>query len=532
MRTLIEGGQVIDGTGSARFSADVLIDGEALSVIRDAHAAARMDVDERVDARGLVVSPGFIDLHSHSGLMIFADPTHRPKVLQGVTTEVIGVDGNSYAPFEKAEDLWSFVRLNAGLDGRPNIEYDWDTVASYLSRFDRGVGVNIAFVLGNSALRVCAVGWDDRPASATELARMQSLLREGMEEGAFGLSTGLDYPPGSHATTDELVALGTTAGAMGGFYHTHVRYQLGDRYLDPFREALEIGQRGEIGVHLTHLYRRVTAPGGADPIFDLVEGARAAGTDITFDAYPYPWSSTRLLILMPLWLQAGGPDAILSRLADPQVRPRLREAVDARGRSYGGEAVWDRVRVGAFRSDEFKPFEGWSIAAVAADRGEHPADAMAEMLLREDLSVNQVAAGPDPETLPRFVIHPAGMIGTDSVFVGERPSPRTYGSFPRILGEFVRDQQLLTLEEAVRKMTSYPAQRLGVTDRGVLRDGALADVTVFDPARIKSNATYEDPRREPDGIRYVWVNGTRVVDRGAVTGALPGRALRHRQPVR
>jgi N-acyl-D-amino-acid deacylase len=537
---LITRGTVVDGTGAPGFEGAVGVVGASggrdatLVVLRDAGEieAATAVAGRVIDAIDKVVAPGFIDLHSHSGLMILADPVHAPKVRQGVTTELVGVDGNAYAPFANLADLAAFVELNGGLDGRPEIDYDWDTVASYLSRFDGTVAVNVAYLIGNSALRICALGWEEVAADRPAADRMRSLLREGMEEGAFGLSTGLDYPPGSYATTEEIAGLGREAARLGGFYHTHVRYQLGDRYLDPFREALEIGRSGDVPVHVTHLYRRATSPGGPEPILDLIESARASGMDVSFDAYPYPWSSTRLLILMPLWIQSGGPDAIKGRLADAAIRPRLREAVDARGLAYGGENVWATIRLGAFRTAELGRYEGWSIAAVAADRDQHPADAMADMLVAEDLGVNEVAAGPDPVSLPRFVTHPLGMVGTDSIFIGDYPSPRTYGSYPRILAEFVRDRGLLTLEEAVWKMTGYPAQRLGITDRGVLRDGAFADVTVFDPQRIRSNATYEEPRREPDGVDYVFVNGTPVVDEGLVTGALPGHALRHRAKVR
>src|SRR5438093_1133114 len=224
-----------------------------------------------IDASGLVVTPGFIDLHSHGGLVILADPRHEPKVRQGVTTEVIGVDGNGYAPFAHREDLLAFVELNAGLDGRPAITYDWDTMASYIGRYDRGQAVNIAVLVANSALRIGAIGWEEEPATDAAMANMRAMLREAMEEGAFGISTGLDYPPGSYASTDELAALTSEAARLGGFYHTHVRYPLGDRFLDPFREAIEIGRRGNGPVHLTHFYHRQTHPGGPEQLLALVD---------------------------------------------------------------------------------------------------------------------------------------------------------------------------------------------------------------------------------------------------------------------
>ena len=269
--------------------------------------------------------------------MIFADPLHEPKVRQGITTEVIGVDGLSYAPIPDPDDLEALAHMNAGLDGRPDIAYDWGSVESYLDRLDAlHPSVNLAFLVGNSALRMAAIGWDEVEATEADVANMRAMLREAMEEGAIGLSSGLDYPPGAYASTDELAQLTREAAAHGGFYHTHVRYALGDRYLDPFREAIEIGRRGEGPAHITHFYHRQTFPGGPGPMLALVDDARAEGLDVTFDTYPYEWASTRLLIMIPPWVQAGGPIATKERLADPSVRDRIRRELSERGVLYAG----------------------------------------------------------------------------------------------------------------------------------------------------------------------------------------------------
>jgi N-acyl-D-amino-acid deacylase len=517
------GGTLVDGTGAAARDGTVGVLDNRLHL---------GDVDWRpaagrtIEASGLVVAPGFIDLHSHGGLVILADPRHEPKVRQGVTTEVIGVDGNGYAPFAHHQDLADFVELNGGLDGHPEIAYDWDSVASYIGRYDRGQAVNIALLIGNSALRIGAIGWEDEPADDRSLASMRAMLREGMAEGAFGVSSGLDYPPGSYATTDELAALTHAAAQLGGFYHTHVRYPLGDRFLDPFREAIEIGRRGDGPVHITHFYHRRTYPGGPEEMLQLVEDARQAGMDVTFDSYPYEWASTRLLIQLPQWVQAGGPMALKERLADAGARERIRAELRARGAAYTSPAGWADLRLGAFTRPDLLRWESRTLADVMAEAGTDPVDAICDLLLAENLGVAQVTSGPWSETLRQFVRHPLGMVGTDSTFLGEKPAPRTYGSFPRILGQFVRDERLLSLEEAVRKMTGAPAARLGLPDRGLLRDGYVADLVVFDPARVRSNATYDEPRRYPDGIEHVIVNGELVVDGGRHTGALPGRALR------
>ena len=520
---LIAGGSVVDGTGAPRQSGTVAVQAGRLHI---GPADWRPPAGQTIDAGGMVVAPGFIDLHSHGGLVVLADPRHEPKVRQGVTTEVIGVDGNGYAPFAHRDDLLAFVDLNSGLDGRPPLAYDWDTLASYLDRYDRGQAVNVAILVGNSALRIGAMGWGEADADAGAVRSMRAMLREAMEEGAFGLSSGLDYPPGSFASTDELAALTNEATALGGFYHTHVRYPLGDRFLDPFREALEIGRLGEGPVHVTHFYHRQTYPGTPDQLLALVDDARAAGRDVTFDTYPYEWASTRLLIQLPPWVQADGPMALKERLAERSVRDRIRDELRARGAAYASGEGWADVRLGAFRRPENLRWESRSVADVMNETGSDAVDAICDLLLSENLGVAQVTSGPWTDGLRRFLAHPGAMIGTDSTFLGERPSPRTYGSYPRVLGQFVREEALLSLEEAVHRMSGAPAARLGLRDRGVLRDGFAADLVVFDPERVRAVATYDDPRRFPEGIEHVIVNGTPVIEAGRHTGATPGRALR------
>jgi N-acyl-D-amino-acid deacylase len=523
---LIEGGTLVDGSGAAGRPGSIAVVGDRLHVFAPTDRDRPLQVGRLIEARGKVVAPGFIDLHSHAGLMILADPRHEPKVRQGVTTEVIGVDGLSYAPLPDQAARDALIEMNAGLDGAPDIGADWQTVGSYLDRFDGKVAVNIGLLIGNSALRISRLGWDNVPADERAVADMRAMLREAMEAGALGVSSGLDYPPGAFATTDELAVLTAEAAMGGGLYHTHVRYPLGDRYLDPFREAVEIGRRGGGPVHITHFYHRQTHPGPPEPLLALVDDARAEGLDVTFDTYPYEWASTRLLIQFPQWIQAGGPGPLKERLADRAAREKVRDELRERGAAYTSPAGWADVRLGYFANPDNLRWEGRSLADVMGERGTDAVDTMCDLLLTENLRVNQVTSGPWAETLHHFVIHPVGMFGTDSTFIGEKPSPRTYGSFPRVLGEFVRDRALLGLEEAVRKMTSAPAARLGLTDRGLLQDGLAADVVVFDPETVRSNATYDEPRRFPDGIDHVIVNGTLVVDDGHHTGALPGRAVR------
>ena len=531
---LIAGGTIVDGTGAPGFSGAVGVirdqpGGSAkLVVLQDPDAIedAIGRADRRIDARDRVVAPGFIDLHSHSGLMILAEPRHEPKVRQGVTTEVVGVDGLSYAPMTSPGHLAELVEMNGGLDGLPDIAFDWDSVESYLDRFDAGMGVNVAFLAGNSALRLGVIGWDEREATAAEQAMMRSMLVEAMEQGAYGITSGLDYPPGSYASTEELANLAHASAQLGGFYHSHVRYTLGDRFLDPFREAIDIGRRGGSPAHITHFYHRATFPGTPEQMLALVDDARADGLDVTFDAYPYEWASTRLLITVPPWVQAGGPGPTKERLADRAVRDRIRTEVRERGVLYAGAGGIADIRLGYFARPENLRFEGRTLGDVGREIGGDLVDVLCDLLLAENLRLNQVTPGPHTDGIRRFYRHPVSMVGTDSTFVGAKPSPRSYGSYPRILGQFVRDEALLSLETAVAKMTSMPAARLGLKHRGRIADGYVADLVVFDPKTVRANATYDEPRQFPDGIELVIVNGTPVVEGGRHTGALPGRALR------
>ena len=524
---LVTGATLVDGTGAPGRPGRLAVAGDRIVLPPD---GAAVRADRTIDARGLVVAPGFIDLHSHGGLVMLAEPRHDPKVRQGVTTELIGVDGNAYAPFPSRRDLEDFAVLNGGLDGRPAIAFDWATVDEYLARYDGAASVNVAYVVGNSPLRIAALGWDEVEASPAAVADQRARLREAMEDGAFGLSTGLDYPPGSYASTAELASLAEESARLGGIYHTHVRYPLGDGFLDPFREAIEIGRRGGSPVHITHFYHRATFPGPPEALLALVDDARAEGLDVTFDLYPSEWASTRLLIMLPTWIQAGGIGPLRERLADRAIRARIRDEARGRGRMFAGDRAWDEVRLGAFTRPEHLAFEGRTLGEVMRETGRDAIDAICELLLAEDLRVNQVTPGPHTEGIRRFLRHPGAMIATDGVMIGAKPAPRTYGTYPRVLGQFVREERLLGLEEAVRRMTGAPAARLGLRDRGVLAEGFAADLVLFDPLTVRTPATYDEPCRYPEGIPFVIVNGQVVVDEGEHTGATPGRAIRRGRP--
>ncbi len=514
---MIADGLVIDGSGSAGFYAAVLVKDERVVIHRG--DPSHLEAARVIDAAGHVVCPGFIDLHSHAGLTILGAPHHDPKVRQGVTTELIGIDGISHAPFRSREELRRYIWLDSGLNGYPPMSADWLTVADLLGKYDGKVAVNIAYILGNSPARIWAVGWNDRPATGAELKDMQSVVREAMEEGAWGLSTGLDYPPGSYADTSELVALSEVAARMGGFYHTHTRASLLSKgLLAPWEEALEIGRRSGVPVHLTHYRQSAQGAGSHLDYLGLVESARDDGLDVTFDCYTYPYSGTSVTVKLPSWAKDGGPERLMAALKDPDDRARMKREIPP-----------DRLQnnwLTNFTKPNHRLYDGRLLTDISEMRGQDPADALFDLLVDENLGISTVGLGTNPHTLPAFVSHPYGMIASDSILFGEYPNPRSYGCFPIVLAEFVRAEKHLRLPEAIRKMTSFPAQRLGLPDRGLLRDGFKADIVVFDPDTVKTHATREDPKRYPTGIEYVIVNGQVVIERGRNTGALPGRAVR------
>ena len=517
---LINNGLVIDGTGSPGFHAAVLVDGERVTVHRG--DASQLEAARVIDATGHVVCPGFVDLHSHAGLTILGEPHHDPKVRQGVTTELVGIDGISHAPFKTQDELHRYIWLDSGLNGYPPMPADWLTVADLLSRYDNKVAINISYILGNSPVRIWSVGWGDRPATGSELEEMKWVVREAMEEGAWGLSTGLDYPPGAYASTDELVALAEESARLGGFYHTHTRSELRSTgLLAPWEEALDIGRRSSSPVHLTHYRQSAQGVGSHLDYLGLVEDARDEGMDVTFDCYTYPYSGTAVIIALPNWAKDGGPEFLMAALNDPDDRARMKREL---------HDEWSNGWLTNFTQPQNRKYDGRSLAEIAEMRDQDLADALFDLLVEENLGISVVGVGTNTHTLPAFVSHPYGMIASDAILIGEYPSPRSYGCFPIVLAEFVRAEKHLRLPEAIRKMTSFPAQRLGLPDRGILRDGFKADIVVFNPDTVKTHATREDPKQYPVGIEYVIVNGQVVIDRGVNTGALPGRALRRGRP--
>jgi len=513
---LIKGGWVLDGTGSPAFRADVAVQGDRLLLVRG--SSEGMGSVKTIDATGMFVAPGFVDVHTHSGLVILADPRNEPKTRQGVTTEVIGVDGLGYAPLSRPNMQMMLVR-NSGLDGYPHLDYNWTTIPEYMSRFRHTVSNNVAYLLPNSCLRAETVGWDNRRASRVEMERMQDMIREGMSQGAIGMSSGLAYPPGSYADTDELVELCKTVADCGGVYVTHVRYDLGDSVFDGFREAVKIGKLSGCPVHISHFFAGYALRGQPGRMLAFVDEARAMGVDLTFDSYPWEAGSTMLDIACPQEYYSGGPDKLLERLGDPDWR------ASTRGKSTSVLGRVDEMVVSAVSSERNSWCEGLTLGTIADRLAKDPWDTICDLLIEERLAIAFYNFGGDMRDVRVIINHPSHMFCSDALRIGGMPNPRTYGTYPKVLGQLVRDEKVMSLEQAVRKMTSFPAQRFGLQDRGILRDGMKADVVVFDPDTVSCVATFADPKRFPLGIEYVLVNGRAIVAHGAHTGALPGEAL-------
>src|SRR6266516_70737 len=499
---LFTNARIVDGSGSPWCRADLAVSGDRIGAI------GRLEGREAVrtfDCTDAVLAPGFFDMHVHSDLALLAEPRHEAKIYQGVTTELLGQDGLSYAPISR-EKLPLLRRFLAGLNGEPDIDWDWSTVAEYLAKFDRKASVNVAFLVPLCALRVEAMGFEARPATAPELQRMRDLLDEGMRDGAIGLSTGLTYPVNAWASTDELVELCRVVARHGGIYVTHMRYTLGDELHEPIEEAIEIGERAGLPVHISHFKG---ARGGVHDVagaLGLVDRARARGLDVTLDAYQYNAGSSMLQAVLPMWVHEGGPERVLERIADSAVRERLRDELRANPPNW---AAYTLASVGSTRN---RALEGRVVADLIAESGKDAVDWACDLLIEEELKVSQRQwDGQSDEDIIPVLQHPAQMIGSDGLLVGAALHRRTYGTFARVLGRYVRELGALRLEEAVRKMTAAPAARIGVVERGLLRPGLLADLVVFDPTTVAEQATWEQPRRLATGFQHVVVNGELVV---------------------
>ncbi|MEU8457679.1 N-acyl-D-amino-acid deacylase family protein [Streptomyces griseoaurantiacus] len=532
--------EVVDGTGAPSYRADVAVeDGRIVSIVQEAWAAGcqRPRARREIDAEGLVLAPGFIDMHAHSDLALLRDPDHSAKAAQGVTLEVIGQDGLSYAPVDE-RTLAEVRRAIAGWNGPgDDLDLSWRSVGEYLDRLDhgfdgRGIAVNAAYLIPQGTVRALAVGWDDRPATPAELDRMRRLVAEGLEQGAVGLSSGLTYTPGMYADGAELTELCRVVASYGGYYCPHHR-SYGAGALEAYEEMVALTREAGCPLHLAHATMNFGVNRDRAPeLLALLDKALAAGADITLDTYPYTPGCTTLAALLPSWASEGGPEAVLGRLADEESAERIRHHLEVTGSDgcHGVPVEWETIEISGVGDPALAGYVGHTVLQAAREHGETPWTVARRLLTGDRLGTTILQHVGHEENVRTIMRHPAHTGGSDGILQGSKPHPRAYGTFPRYLGTYVRELGVLSLEECVAHLTGRPAARLRLPDRGLVREGYRADLVLFDPATVAPGATFEDPRRLPTGIPHVLIDGRFVIEDGRRTDVLAGRAVR-RTPV-
>jgi N-acyl-D-amino-acid deacylase len=527
--TVILNGRIIDGTGSPWYSGDVGIRNGRIAAVGRLESAK---AERRIDAHGLVVAPGFIDMLGQSELTMLVEPHLPSKVFQGITTEITG-EGGSVAPLNDA-----IIKADRVTYEHFKISPDWRTLAQYFARVERqGMGINLATYVGATQVRRMVLGDADRKPTAGELEQMKALVREAMEQGAVGVSTSLQYAPAPYATTEELIALATEAAKYGGVYATHMRSEA-DAVMQALDEAIRIGRSAHIPVEIWHLKAAGKQNWGRmKEIVARIDEARGSGVDVSANTYAYPAWFNSFSAFVPPWAHDGGDDQLITRLKDPKARQRIKQEMQTPGGNWDNE--WqeipgpEAVTICVVQNSELRALQGKTLAEVATLWKADPIDALFDILIKDHAFTYVAVFGMSEPDIAlalsqRWVsvdndsqgTAPTGLLGQ------EHPHPRAYGTFPRILRKYVREDRLLTLEDAIRKFTALPAQRMRLTDRGVLKQGMWADVVVFDPDQITDKATFEDPNQLSVGMQYVFVNGVPVLLEGKATSALPGRVLR------
>ncbi|MDD9378524.1 D-aminoacylase [Streptomyces sp. ZAF1911] len=521
MDLVIRGARVVDGTGGPSYTADV-----AVHEGRIAEVGSRIAGGGRhtLDARGLALAPGFIDMHAHSDLALLRDPDHGAKAAQGVTLEVLGQDGLSYAPVDD-RTLAEVRAAIAGWNGTgEDIDFDWRTVGGYLDRLDRahggqGIAVNAAYLVPQGTVRAHVVGWGDRPATPAELDRMRALVAEGLAQGAVGLSSGLTYTPGMYASGAELSELCRVVARYGGYYCPHHR-SYGRGALAAYAEMVELTREAGCALHLAHATMNFGENAGrAGELLALLDGALADGADITLDSYPYTPGCTTLVALLPSWANEGGPEAVLARLRDDAEAERIRYALEVEGADgcHGVPVDWSTIEIAGTTDPAYGAYVGTRVPDWETARA---------LLLGDRLGPSILQHVGHEENVRAIMRHPVHTGGSDGILQGAKPHPRAYGTFPHYLGHYVRELGVLSLEECVAHLSGRPAERLRLPDRGLVRVGHRADLVLFDPLTVAAGSTYERPRALPSGIPYVLIDGRFVVRDGRRTDVLAGRSVR------
>ena len=510
----------MDGTGNPWLRKDIGITNGKIT--RLGHITE--DSGETMDATGMIVSPGFIDLHNHSDFSILAYPSAESYIMQGVTTAVVGNCGLSWAPLDP-DNLALLKRylspfLRAGFD----YGWEWRTLAEFYQKVEKqGISLNLAPLVGQGTIRLAVKGFDSTGSSAEEMNQMKKLLAQSLEDGAFGMSTGLIYPPGCYSSTEELIELASVLREYGAIYTTHMRNE-GDRLIEALEEAIEIAEANGIPIEISH--HKATGKsnwGKVNATLRLMEQARQRGVEVNCDVYPYIAGSTTITTLLPTWTLAGGVEKMLDQLKNKQTR----QSIKSEGIRF---SEWDGIIIAECPSK--KEYQGKSLEDILKEtnRFDDPYEGLFDLLLEIEGNATIIVFLMDEDDVRTVMSSPLSSFISDSwvtaLDAGGKPHPRAYGTFPRVLGKYVREEKLLTLEQAIRKMTSLPAGKIGLKSRGILREGFWADVVIFDQAVIKDQATFDDPHQYPKGIEYVIVNGQVVVDHGRLTGVRPGKILR------
>ncbi|MFF4090935.1 amidohydrolase family protein [Streptomyces nigra] len=528
---VIRDADVVDGSGGPSYRADVVVDrGRIVSIVQEAAAAGcqRPKARRELDAEGLVLSPGFVDMHAHSDLALLRDPDHSAKAAQGVTLEVLGQDGLSYAPVDD-RTLGEVRRAIAGWNGPgDDIDFDWRSVGEYLDRLDRGIAVNAAYLVPQGTVRALVVGWEDREATPAELDRMRALVAEGLEQGAVGLSSGLTYTPGMYAREAELTELCRVVARYGGYYCPHHR-SYGAGALQAYEEMVALTREAGCALHLAHATMNFGVNRGRAPeLLSLLDKALAEGADISLDTYPYTPGCTTLVALLPSWASEGGPEAILARLADDATAERIRHHLEVVGADgcHGVPVEWETIEISGVGEPALADHVGRTVRESADARGEAPWTTARRLLLQDRLGTTILQHVGHEENVRAIMRHPVHTGGSDGILQGSKPHPRAYGTFPHYLGHYVRELGVLSLEECVAHLTSRPAKRLRLPDRGLVREGYRADLVLFDPETVAAGSTFAEPRTPPTGIPHVLVDGRFVIEDGRRTDVLAGRAVR------
>lgn len=526
---LITGAHIVDGTGAPWFVGDIGIVGDRIAAMGDLHDAS---AKQRINASGLVVAPGFIDVQGQSEFNLLVDNRAASKITQGVTTEITG-EGTSIAPLN--DRLLEDLKDSADKYG---VKLDWRSLAEYLDRLDRvHPAINLGTFVGAGGIRTYVVGKDNRPATPAELDQMRQLVAQAMEQGAFGLSSALEYVPDVFASTDELVELAKVASSYGGVYFTHQRSE-SDRIFPSLDEVFAIAQRAQISTTIWHLKTAYKENWGKMPeVLRRIEAARERGIDVAASVYPYTRASNGLVACFPNWVTEGGTEKMLERLKDPAQRPRVRQEMNEADNRWENEWLGSGggggVTLIQVLNPDLRKYEGMNFEEIGKAMGKDPEDAAIDIAIADHGNSQVVIAIMEEADVRAAVSNPLVTYGSDSGAQAEdgplsttKAHPRAFGTFPRILAEYVRSEHTMRLEEAVRKMTSQAASRVGITDRGLLRPGMFADIVVFDPATIRDVATYESPLKYSVGVKDVFVNGRPVVRNGEITNERTGRALR------